>query len=331
MKTNNDRFEDILNSFVIEVEESFRREEPLKSIDAIEHTAEILLGFDTTIEQAKIENQASIQENKKKNHTSEKKPTSKVLLWCFFLIRYVTTSSLIFIVLLVTSNYSAYFSLIKSYVFSDSLERSKESLISSVEAGSLSLSDGEYRKKAQELETKSGNQHSINQLLAKSNEEDVSLNIDITPYENRIIIPKIWKNIPLLDIKQQVVSGHSELEDIFMKDLEKWVIRYPGSAKPWDIGNAFIFGHSSNFPWVPWEYNDVFALLDHLENGDQIIVYYKQKKFVYEVQWKTTITPGDVTVLKKESKDAELSVMTCWPVGTTLKRLVVNAKLIPQK
>lgn len=331
MKKNNDNFEDILNSFVIEVEESFRKEEPLKSIDSIDHTAEILLGFDTTLEKAKMENQLLVSGNSKKKHIWEKKSPSKVLLWFFFLVRYVTTSSLIFVVLLVTSNYSAYFSLIQSYVFSDSLEKSKESLISSVEAGSLSLSDGEYQKKAQELETKSGNQHSINQLLAKSNEEDVSLDIDITPYENRIIIPKIGKNIPLLDIKQQVVSGHSELEDIFMKDLEKWVIRYPGSAKPWDQWNAFIFWHSSNFPWVPWEYNDVFALLDHLENGDQIIVYYKQKKFVYEVQGKTTITPGDVSVLKKESKEAELSVMTCWPIGTTLKRLVVNAKLVPQK
>jgi sortase A len=71
--------------------------------------------------------------------------------------------------------------------------------------------------------------------------------------------------------------------------------------------------------------------LDHLENGDQIIVYYKQKKFVYEVHGKTVITPGDVSVLKKESKEPELSVMTCWPIGTTLKRLVVNAKLVSQK
>ena len=30
MKKNNDNFEDILNSFVIEVEESFRKEEPLE-------------------------------------------------------------------------------------------------------------------------------------------------------------------------------------------------------------------------------------------------------------------------------------------------------------
>jgi sortase (surface protein transpeptidase) len=35
-----------------------------------------------------------------------------------------------------------------------------------------------------------------------------------------------------------------------MKELENGIIRYPGSAKPGEDGISFIFGHSSNFPWV---------------------------------------------------------------------------------
>jgi hypothetical protein len=35
-----------------------------------------------------------------------------------------------------------------------------------------------------------------------------------------------------------------------MKELENGIIRYPGSAKPGENGTSFIFGHSSNFPWV---------------------------------------------------------------------------------
>jgi sortase (surface protein transpeptidase) len=35
-----------------------------------------------------------------------------------------------------------------------------------------------------------------------------------------------------------------------MKELEKGIIRYPGSAKPGENGSSFIFGHSSNFPWI---------------------------------------------------------------------------------
>jgi LPXTG-site transpeptidase (sortase) family protein len=83
-----------------------------------------------------------------------------------------------------------------------------------------------------------------------------------------------------------------------MKELENGVIRYPGSAKPGNDGNTFIFGHSSNFPWIKGDYNDVFALLDHVENGDEIIIYYNQKKFKYKINRKDVVTPGDVSVLE---------------------------------
>lgn len=112
-----------------------------------------------------------------------------------------------------------------------------------------------------------------------------------------------------------------------MKELEKWVVRYPGTARPGELGNAFIFGHSSNYPWIKWEYNDVFALLDNLDYGDEIIVYYNQKKFVYTVNEKQVVRPGNVKVLERDESKKELSLMTCWPVGTTLNRMIVFAEL----
>lgn len=59
-----------------------------------------------------------------------------------------------------------------------------------------------------------------------------------------------------------------------MKELENGVIRYPGSGKPGETGNSFVFGHSSNFPWMEGDYNDVFSLLDHVEFDDEVVVYY---------------------------------------------------------
>jgi sortase (surface protein transpeptidase) len=38
-------------------------------------------------------------------------------------------------------------------------------------------------------------------------------------------------------------------------------------------------------------FNDVFALLDTVEFGDQIIVYYNQKKYVYTVREKKIVRP----------------------------------------
>lgn len=96
---------------------------------------------------------------------------------------------------------------------------------------------------------------------------------------------------------------------------------------PGATGNAFIFGHSSNYPWIKGDYNDVFALLDNLEFGDKIIVYYNQQKFVYTIREKKIIRPGDLKALDRDDTKKELSLMTCWPIGTTLKRMLVFAEL----
>jgi sortase A len=114
-----------------------------------------------------------------------------------------------------------------------------------------------------------------------------------------------------------------------MKELENGVIRYPGSAKPGEQGNSFIFGHSSNFPWIQGDYNDVFSLLDHVTYDDEVIVYYGQEKHTYKIRTKDVISPGDVSVLKDDASDkSKLTLMTCWPIGTTLNRLVLTGELI---
>lgn len=117
-----------------------------------------------------------------------------------------------------------------------------------------------------------------------------------------------------------------------MEELRGGVVRYPGTALPGETGNVFIFGHSSNYPWVKSDYNDAFALLDTLENGDEITIYYNQKKFTYRVTDRAVVKPGDVKTL--ESRDhtkKELSLMTCWPVGTTLERIIIFAELVEDK
>jgi len=106
-------------------------------------------------------------------------------------------------------------------------------------------------------------------------------------------------------------------------------VRYPGTARPGENGNAFIFGHSSNYPWIPSDYNDVFALIDTLVKGDEIIVYYDQRKFTYRVTDRSIVKPGDTKVLSsRDPNKKELSLMTCWPIGTTLERYIIFAELV---
>jgi len=259
----------------------------------------------------------------------EKTKLHSIVSKIMFVIKYVCTSSLIFIVLLVTTNYSAYFGLLKSYIYADEMAHKSELLIHSVAASNIQKEVREDKQlEAQAQEENSKNPHSIEQILSVKKQDDLKLDIEIVPYENRIVIPKIAKNIPLLDIKNQKVDNIDQLNDIFMEELENGVIRYPGSAKPGQDGKSFVFGHSSNFPWMKWDYNDVFALLDNVEFNDEIIVYYGQKKHTYKVNKKQVITPGDVSVLKGTDDLSEITLMTCWPIGTTLNRLVVTGTLV---
>jgi hypothetical protein len=43
----------------------------------------------------------------------------------------------------------------------------------------------------------------------------------ITPYENRIIIPRLGKNIPLVDVEHDPHAKFGEMQDVFMEELKK--------------------------------------------------------------------------------------------------------------
>lgn len=253
----------------------------------------------------------------------EEKKKNSIFSWLIFLIKYITTTSVIFWVLLVTTNYSAYTNIAKSYFMKEELEQTSTNLINSVEATKITeivSQNIEEEKQEEKL--------SIKKYKKELDNKDINLNIEIAPYTNRVIIPKIGKNIPLLDVKDRNINWQNELNNIFMKELENGIIRYPWSAKPWENWVSFIFWHSSNLPWMKWDYNEVFSTLDNLVFNDEVIIYYWQEKYTYKIREKKVIKPGDVSVLKRNNDKSEISLMTCRPVWTTLNRLIVTWELV---
>ncbi|MCH8518855.1 class E sortase [Candidatus Gracilibacteria bacterium] len=259
-----------------------------------------------------------------------------------FLTQYSFTSLLIFGILMVGVNYQAYYQLLSAYINAEQMEENKHSMIESVSAAASVVREERgtgdnvdlsfITRSAEARELSLEERHSPTRLLAKASREDINLDIAITPYENRVVIPKIGKNIPLVEVGTRNVDSVNDLHDIFMEELERGIVRYPGSALPGEAGNSFIFGHSSNFPWLPGDYNEVFALLDRLNVGDEVIVYYDQKKYVYKIREKDVVKPGDTSVLRNQNKDEKLiTLMTCWPVGTTRDRLLVIGELVEVK
>ena len=252
-----------------------------------------------------------------------------------FLSYYLLVSSFVFFILLGISNYSAYSKIIYSYINPQSLKDSSQDILNTIDNSKIKVYADEWideqlennLKKKIEEDEKLTKQTSFSPKKLVPRDSSIDLDLEITPYENRIIIPKIWKNIPLVDVDSRRWLTYENLQDIFMSELEKWVVRYPWTALPWETWNMFIFWHSSNYPWIKWEYNDVFVLLDNLVYGDEITVYYGQKKYVYVITEKKVIKPGDVDVLNRPEWKKELSLMTCWPIWTVLNRLIVFVEL----
>jgi LPXTG-site transpeptidase (sortase) family protein len=109
--------------------------------------------------------------------------------------------------------------------------------------------------------------------------------------------------------------------------LDNGVAHFAGTAHPGEIGNTFIVGHSSDYVWSKGKYKNIFALLNKLKKGDKIIITYKSITYTYEVTGSKIVKPTATEVLNPTSTPT-LSLMTCWPVGTTNSRLIILAKLI---
>ncbi len=136
---------------------------------------------------------------------------------------------------------------------------------------------------------------------------------------NTLIVEKIGVQAPIL--------WDSTTENI-EENLTQGVVHLAGSAYPGQKGNVFITGHSSNFWWRKGDYNTVFALLNNLAVGDEIVVVYQDKEFHYQVHRKLKVAPGEIGQYTQSTDEPVLTLMTCWPIGTNWKRLIVQAKLV---
>lgn len=121
------------------------------------------------------------------------------------------------------------------------------------------------------------------------------------------------------------VDGNNEEE--YNKSLENGVAHLKGSSLPGKPGNPFIFGHSSYYAWKPGNYKEVFKDLNNLEAGDQIIINSNLFRYTYLVDDKAIVMPDRVEVANQNFSENKLTLMTCWPIGSDKKRLIIIASL----
>ncbi|KKQ34227.1 MAG: sortase [Microgenomates group bacterium GW2011_GWA2_37_6] len=135
---------------------------------------------------------------------------------------------------------------------------------------------------------------------------------------NFLTVPKISAQAPVL------YNVDPWKENIYKPVLKKGVAHAKGSAMPGQRGSVFIFAHSSGNPLEITNYNTVFLRLGELKKGDDVLIRYNNKTFKYKVTGQKIVWPNEVGFLTKQTKN-QLILQTCWPIGTSLKRLLVFA------
>ena len=167
----------------------------------------------------------------------------------------------------------------------------------------------------------SGMFYSINQGFSQLNQ---GAEVLIAPLSTEfgVVIPKILANVA---VSENVNPANPE---IYQEGLRQagGVAHAAGSALPNEDGVVYIFGHSTDANFNVARFNAVFYLLRKLEADDLIIVYYRGKDYRYRVKYKKVVDPTDLSDITDVASPRRLVLQTCWPPGTTWKRLLIVAE-----
>ncbi|MGI5826541.1 MAG: sortase [Patescibacteria group bacterium] len=137
--------------------------------------------------------------------------------------------------------------------------------------------------------------------------------------------------IPRINAKAEVIANvNPASEKEYQEALKYGVAHALGTGFPGGNDTIYLFAHSSN-PLMPTDYSSaVFYLLKELAPKDQIIIFFSDQKFIYEVAQNVITSANDTSWLTQNSGE-KLVLQTCWPPGTRQKRLLVIANRLGTK
>ncbi len=120
--------------------------------------------------------------------------------------------------------------------------------------------------------------------------------------------------IPVIQVDAPVVQGDG------WEQLKKGVAQHTGSANPGQIGNLVLSAHNDVF-------GEIFRDLDHLQPGDEIIIYTAGYAFTYVITDVQIVSPTDVEVMAS-TPDPTITLISCYPYMVDNKRIVVQGNLL---
>lgn len=156
-------------------------------------------------------------------------------------------------------------------------------------------------------------------LIATSVPETPSTASD-SEQADMIIIPKIG-------VSTSLIIPSEGTDAVYLKKLlDDGAVLYPDSPRFGQRGQTVVLGHSAPDGWPKIKHDTIFSRLAELEEGDQIIVVYNDKTYSYSIKQSEIVEKGaDIPALA--GADSALALVTCWPPGRDIKRIIVQAAL----
>ena len=137
--------------------------------------------------------------------------------------------------------------------------------------------------------------------------------------------------IPVLNIEAPVAYDVPNDNESTLKAMENGLAHYciPGAcAHPGEKGNTVISGHRTNGIYQTGDYKFIFLKLDQLKPGDIIYANYKGKRYTYSVTRSEVVDPSNTQSVITDGKKPTMTLITCTPIGSAAKRLLVHAEQI---
>ncbi len=123
--------------------------------------------------------------------------------------------------------------------------------------------------------------------------------------------------IERLNIEGRILQGESSLR------MDEGFWHFPISPFPGQKGNVVVIGH--RFMELPPSKNTFFNL-DQTRVGERIVITDDYGEYTYIVTDIIESEPNDMSAIK-ESNDFRLTLITCTPLWTSEKRLLIIGKL----
>lgn len=141
--------------------------------------------------------------------------------------------------------------------------------------------------------------------------------------------------IPKLNVEVPVVFGSKNDVDSMANAMNNGVAHFsiPGaSAKPGEVGNFAVSGHSAGNIYQQSDYKFIFSGLTRMGTGDLIYMDYEGQRYTYRVTSTRTVDPSNSASLREiannNSGKPMITLITCTPLGTSKYRLLVYGEQI---